>query len=442
MCRLKFNIDWQARDKVDPFLDQTTANFRIMLDNVCLTQNIDARSNATNDEVLVSLFPLAMWIASSWWRLQYEVLPAHFDAKPPPDWRLSHEMTAANFGFVWPLLVFSTDRRVMNVWAGKFPPDADHAVRYLNSLDSTVSISMSSFTVICRDLIEQVLERLALGKCADSDLAQLWSLILADLDDPSERRNRRIEAQFGFDPQECEKEILADMVALENERGEDVLAELAAVRTWNGDNSAHSIRELFEAPGIEAKPELPDFSARLKAVEPWEQAKADAGALRRGIDVGDSAVANPALAELLGVSVQTLEDQPASDRLPVAIAGRTDDHCVRFVPRKRHPLAQRFEWARLLGGYADTILRDGDCWLASTDATTARQKYQRAFAAEFLCPIEHLTSFLDGDFSESRVEDAADMFSVSELTVRSQLKNNHVLPRQDADFGPPYSMVA
>ena len=66
-------------------------------------------------------------------------------------------------------------------------------------------------------------------------------------------------------------------------------------------------------------------------------------------------------------------------------------------------------------------------WLTNTDLRTARQKYQKAFAAEFLCPIKSLIGFLEEDFSESAIEDAANYFEVSEWTVSSLLANNHFI---------------
>jgi hypothetical protein len=43
----------------------------------------------------------------------------------------------------------------------------------------------------------------------------------------------------------------------------------------------------------------------------------------------------------------------------------------------------------------------------SADLATARQKFQRAFAAEFLCPINSLVEYLSEDFSDTALEDAA-----------------------------------
>jgi len=77
-------------------------------------------------------------------------------------------------------------------------------------------------------------------------------------------------------------------------------------------------------------------------------------------------------------------------------------------------------------------------WLVTADLSTARQKFQRAFAAEFLCPIRSLIGFLDDDFSESAIEDAASHFSVSERTVESLLMNNGYFSRLSPDADMTY----
>lgn len=262
-------------------------------------------------------------------------------------------------------------------------------------------------------------------------------MVLADLDDPEERRYRRIEAQFGFDPEECPDALLEYLVAIEEEKGEDVIAELAAVGFCQNEDCAGSIRELFETPGIEARPEMPRLPGRGADVEPWRRAKEDARFLRQSVHVGSGAVTDDKLAGLLGLRQESIEADAHATRRPAAILGHDDDNRVKVATRKRHPIARRFEMARLVGGFADEIVRDGSSWLASTDSGTVRQKYQRAFAAEFLCPIELLIGFLDGDMSDSAIEDAASEFVVSERVVEAQLINNHALPRMKSDYQWP-----
>ena len=62
----------------------------------------------------------------------------------------------------------------------------------------------------------------------------------------------------------------------------------------------------------------------------------------------------------------------------------------------------------------------------ATNAATYRQKMQRAFAAELLCPIESLLGSLD-DLSYEAQQQAAERFKVSPLAVESQLTNNGYL---------------
>ncbi len=421
MTPLRFDVDWRSWDDPDPLIARTTTNLKIMLEGICVTRNADTWSETTSDGVLVSAHPLAAWLASSWWRLHHEVVPCLQEATPPVDWRLRHEMAAANHGYVWPLLMFTTDRRVMNVQAKPFPANTERSFRYLTGLPAPAAIPVPAFTEACRNFIEAVLARLDAAGHTDSDLKHHWETIVAELKDPLETRKRRVEAQFGFDPEECPPKLLSELMDVEADKGEDVIAELAAVRSLRNGGGALPIRELFELPGVVLEPELPELPAPSPELSPSLRARLDAAALRRVVGAGDGHLKDSVLVEMLGVDARTLDGAHVNDRRPAAIAGRIDENRVRFVARKRHPSARRFELARLIGGCLDTIFRDGNQWLASTDAATARQKYQRAFAAEFLCPFDSLAAFMDGDHSEAAIEDAAVEFGVGERTVSAQL---------------------
>lgn len=145
--------------------------------------------------------------------------------------------------------------------------------------------------------------------------------------------------------------------------------------------------------------------------------------------------------DLLGLSSDAVANWSRShSRSPVAVAIPMKDRQLKFVPRRHSPAGKRFELARFLGEYLRSSTRE-TCWLASTDLGTSRQKYQRAFAAEFLSPIDGLTSFLDGDFSSYAIEEAAEEFDVSEQTVTSLLLNNGYIHHNWTD-SMPYKMIA
>ena len=63
------------------------------------------RDPTTRDEILVSTLPLAQWFAGNLWRLRWEPRPD----RPSTDWRMSHNLAAAGYGYTWPSIEFFPD---------------------------------------------------------------------------------------------------------------------------------------------------------------------------------------------------------------------------------------------------------------------------------------------------------------------------------------------
>jgi Zn-dependent peptidase ImmA (M78 family) len=90
--------------------------------------------------------------------------------------------------------------------------------------------------------------------------------------------------------------------------------------------------------------------------------------------------------------------------------------------------SRRFDLARLIG---DLILDEIDEPLIPIMRSFSyRQKRQRAFAAEFLCPFDHARPQLDIELSEESQECVAAEYRVSPMVVRTQLVNNGLLERE------------
>jgi Zn-dependent peptidase ImmA (M78 family) len=171
---------------------------------------------------------------------------------------------------------------------------------------------------------------------------------------------------------------------------------------------------------------------------PWFQGVEAARHLRAHLGNQEKPITDAELWALLGIGDHAKLDDVTDKRRPATVVRRLSNEMV-LLPRKHHPTARRFELARILGEWL-TNDADDPSWRISTDAFTARQKRQRAFAAEFLCPIDALIAYLDGDFSDDAILDAASHFAVSEQTVRSLLANNGYLPRLDSPI--PYRLAA
>jgi len=443
MSEFHIKHEWSSYDDAMAEVGETTARVGIFLDGYCLTKNHDIFSKTVRDQIHVSLYPLAMWFASSWWRLHYEVLPDSARKSPPHDWRMSHEMVAANMGFMWPQLVFSPDSDSVQVWAQASQGEKEEAVRFLTGLSHAYSVPKDQFTREVSSLIGDVIARLHEVGCKDSDLAAIWGFISEDLNDPAERNKRRLEAVLGFDPEGCPEDLILQAIDLEDRIGAEAFSELAGAYASDAGSRLDAMQSLIQAEGMKGDPDnILSLNIESATREPWEIAVSAARDLRKRL--GDTAgpLDNSILYGLLGLRDSSFKDWIPASRAKASVAGPDGHGQMKFVPRRAHPVAQRFELARFVGDYVRAAKRTAEPWLVSADLSTARQKFQRAFAAEFLCPVKSLVEFLNGDFSEGALEIAADHFSVSERTVDSLLMNNGYLPRYSTNYGMPYGLAS
>jgi len=443
VSNFKFTFDWLSAGQEVRELKETTAQLALYVGELSLTQNEDVWSKTVRDSVLVSAYPLAMWLAASWWRLNFEPLPKQ-GVLPSLDWRMGHEMGAANHGYVWPRIVLASDGEVMQIWSVASDPASKQSVRYLNGLSVPLTVALDDFQSGVVRFVSGVLSRLnAMGQ-PETDLAGLWRLVQEDRIDTARTRIRRIEAQLGYDPEECPEEVMAEAIVLEERIGASALSELAPVYgRQDGDAALGEISRLAGVEGLRGKPDVLALSlaSRGAAEAPWRRAVGAAKTLRHQLGNEQAPIEDATLYGLLGLKKAAVDSWTPLARHQVALAVPTDHGHLNFIPRKRHPTARRFEFSRFLGDYLSGNAAP-DRWLASTDLATSRQKYQRAFAAEFLCPIDSLVGFLGRDFSESAIEEAATHFSVSEQTVESLLGNNGYITPRMSGGGLPYRLAA
>ncbi|MHB8254878.1 MAG: ImmA/IrrE family metallo-endopeptidase [Acidiferrobacter sp.] len=430
MTPFQFTCDWLTAGNDAPEIFHTTAMLGLRAGNVHLMQNEDVWSKTIRESVLVSAYPLAMWLASSWWRLYWEPLPAH-GVRPATDWRMAHELSAANHGFVWPQVLFASDGEAMQIWSVASSSTSQQSVRYLNGLEMPTSIKLSDFERGVDDFISAVLNRLDAVGCRDTDLSRLWRLVQGDRADLPSAKHRRLEAVMGFEPDECPDALMDKALALEREMGVATLCELAPVYGKATQSPLAILEGVADSPGLSGAPTdpRPTQTAPSCLSAPWLRTVAVAKEVRQALGNPGDLIENAKLLELLGLTASAVEQWlPPAGRSAAGIAIPGTKNQYKFMPRKKHPTSRRFELARFLGDYLLPERTQGS-WLASTDLATSRQKYQRAFAAELLCPIAALQEFLQDDYSESAVEDAALHFQVSPTTVNSLLANNGLVSR-------------
>ncbi|MDB9310575.1 hypothetical protein PN471_18495 [Aphanizomenon sp. CS-733/32] len=430
MKKLNLNFDWLPSGDNSPEIEQTMGMFSLQAEEVNLTENQDIWSQKIESTVFVSAYPLASWMASSWWRLLFEPLPPA-GIKPSVDWRMAHELTASNQGFIWPRVIFASDTESMQIWGTPSDPADKQSVRYINGLDHPVSQNFLEFDSIAAAFIESVISRLHETEVYGTSLAHLWEEVQEERSDPYSTMYRRREAELGFDPDECPDEIVKDALDLAEQMGNETLSELAPTcgkESLETEPSFTAIKELIESTGLEGKPvnwsNLPINQETVKA--PWQRAKEIASFVRKEIDNEEKPFTNKSLCDLLGLKESEYDGWQPPERQSISVAVPLKKDILYYHPRKKHPVAKRFELARLIGDYL-FYGNSGKSWLASTDIRTSRQKYQRAFAAEFLCPLDSLQTYLNNDYSESAIEDASEYFMVSQKTIETILINNRLI---------------
>ncbi len=427
MADLCIDFEWLSCPDKDPLEEATTARLEIYIDDFCLTRNVNTFTKTIENSVNVSLYPLAMWLVSSWWRLHYEILPADLRMGPGHNWRLSHEMSAANSGFVWPNLVMAPDWEEIQIWAQP-TQEQDHSVFYLNGLNDSRIVPKKDFTLAVSSFVDEVVTRLNDSGLQDTDLSQIWSLIKEEQRDSTTNLYRLLEAQLGYDPGECPDKLIGQAVTLEKKLGSS-FSELSGAYAKGDEDRIQQIYALTELEGITGKPDMPQFVFQKSEGKPWQLAVHTANELRCKMGMPDGNLSNENLFHLLGLTKEKYESWMPIEKARAAVAERGGNGSLKLIPRKSHPVSRRFELARFIGDYLRLLEYDSDEWLVSADLSTSRQKFQRAFAAELLCPIKSLVEFMDDDFSESAIESAVSLFDVSEKTIESQLVNNgYMLP--------------
>jgi hypothetical protein len=437
--QLTIETDWEHSECGAPEERTTYAAIGIRCGDLYLTEAEDFFVNRVRQKVYLSAYPLAQWIAWNWWRLRWE------PQRHSPDWAMAHRISTIGGGYVWPnITIISDGERVV------LAPKPTHArpaepLRYL--CQTAAIVGASAFEDAIDEFVGRVLEQLKAESVATSNLNDIWSDLLGERRSPEIALRRKFEALLGYEVDEAGEDLLDRLVSDARKLGEGGVEELAAARAA-GDSPATSaqIIEIAQRSGFSLNP---DDAVQLRqplsfpsTVPAWRHGVAAAKALREHERLGDEKISDRQLCQLAGVPDKTISEKSRSGgTLSFSIdQGPSKGH---LVLRSRHVTGRRFDLARLLG---DRIIAGNDALRPATRAYTYRQKLQRAFAGEFLCPIASLTGVLDGDFSDDRIQDAADHFDVSVLTVQTLLVNHGLVEREtlteDFDASPDTTRAA
>ena len=424
---MDFEITWIEGENTDPLHAKTAAELKIVVDDNTLTSVCDKRSQTIRDKIRVPLYPLAEWFAFNWWRIHKETYP---DSGPlSQELLLAHSMASVGGGFVWPALEFYSDDQFMTVRFRKTGAEMWESVKYeTESLNRRVKVK--EFDKAVAGLIDLTVQRLHDLDIRDAPLTAVWSDVLAEMLDPDVRTWRETEARLGYDPDEAPENLIRIIENFSTEVGKNSAEEILPVLKPNETKTIKALHDLSSTPGLKAKLQIENDNLykAAKRLPPWKAGRKLARDVRNHIGMSSGPVDDSNFAEILGARLKDFQSiKPVSDNIGISLGvknGSANSMGLHF--RRDRRTGQRFEAARFIADHL--ISHAEDKWLPLTDQATFRQKVQRAFAAEFLMPVEDLEDFMSDDFSDSKIKVAALRFAVSPLTVRSHLANHGIIP--------------
>lgn len=391
-----------------------------------LTQALDLEIGRVRNGANLPAYRLAEWLIWNWWRLRWE--PAHQNAQRGRslEWRQAHEMGGIGRGWLWPNVTMWSDGLRIEFDVKPSPETRTEPLRYMSNKRTVVSAE--AFEAGVDDLVGRVLERLARSPVPDVDLGTAWRELAIERNDAELTTYRMIEARLGFDVDQADPEQIEQIIADGDELGASAISEVAADQFLTAKEMHEAATQSgFESdPGRGADP-LGGSWDGLGSTAPWRVGADAAMSLRSHEKLGDRQVSDARLAGLCGIDQRALTELGIGG--PMAFALTANGHGSRVVLRSKWHTGRRFELARLL---ADRLLVETEEGLRpATRAYTYRQKMQRAFAAELLCPVASLVDFLQDDFSDEAREEAAALFDVSPFAVTAVLVNNGKLERDE-----------
>ncbi len=404
----------------------TSGLLEIETNGLVLTEGVAFDSTELQPGPLIAAYPLAEWLVWNRWRLLWEPRPASISR----EWEFAHRLPTIGAGYRWPNIEVVSDGQRVRLTSSPPADTRPCTFRYVGAPRS-VAIGAEEFDAAIGGFVQDVLCRLDDSGISDSNLRMLSEEAERENGDERTCTYRRVEASLGADPGEGNQVEIDRRIAEVGVLGRAAVMELAADGV---DASADELRSCLEHTGFDARPADALQLEEAESVNGWGSTPgwmlgvALAREARKCAGLGAGPLTNATLSELAGVPPHSLED---CDRVAeqVSLEWRAGSR-VRIALRSKWTTGRRFDLARLL---ADRWLPDGqrDCVLPATRAYTYRQKVQRAFAAEFLAPIDALDAFLGGDVADTRQEDAAEHFQVSPLAVRSILINNNRIERRE-----------
>ena len=411
--------------------DPATRRLGVRLGDVWLTRLIRRGNNRADRCLEAPPLPLAFWFLDNWWRIRCEPPPPQREF--PAHWRLAHHLPSIGAGYPWPNVSLWGEGSRCGVMVHADAHNFQRSLRFL--ADPTLEYVASS---TAERAIDTFIDHVLQDAGSDCDgLDQEYRDLRAERADPIVSRWRRLEAMLGFDPDAAPDNVVADYDAMSERFGTEGVEEAALAQ--QGRHSIKALRETLRVAEtsrviLRTPTAVGDIELDHHALHPpWELAIGAARKLRQYLRVPDGPIRNPRLSEVLDINVDRLATQRSWPR-SISYGLRLRDasgNTNKLALRSPWSHSRRFELCRSLG---DIIWSGNDPLGPLSTAKSGRQKFQRAFAQEFLCPFADLRAYIPNEHpTDDDIHGAARYFHVSERLIQTTLVNHDVIDRETFD---------
>ena len=428
---MRFEVDWQSTGpNAAPEERATIADLRVFVGDSNACDNLQPRRRGRKagaaagvsvrheEHVTVSVYPLAEEIALGWWRL--------FGAR---DERL--RLAEGRAGYALPDVQLAFD--------GSGFDAVSRPIAYQNpevrfTCGNTERLSRAEAESALTDFVEQVRSRLEASRVRDTGLQRRWQRVQASRQDAQESAFCEATGALGLDPyniRDKDAEFIANAGALFH--GEPLAELLSGLRSSgnrpgpSGDDVLAWLRSAEARPeGSSCLPGIDDLRGRMAEIRqaaankmPWWGGYRCARAARRQLNIGMGERLRVAtLAARLDGRAFDVAGSVAGVRAVVEIRDDAMRVHLRRVNSRYRETSELFAFARAIG---DAVANPAAERSAVNDLhDAARQATGRAFAAEFLAPVDEVLSMREDGKDQGEM---AERFGVSKDVVERQLQN-------------------
>jgi uncharacterized protein (DUF433 family) len=417
---MRFSVDW-IDGGVNGGAEEraTLCDLRIYVSDQNACRFVDFVSNEDAEPLVVPAVHLAEGLATDWWRI--------FGGRDR-----EHRIQRYRTGFALPDLSFRADGSMFEVTGRSFYSRNPH-LRFPFAGEETLPRGAAESTL--SRFIEKVVERLAGEGVRNSEVALCWSRVAESRSDPDEQAFCEASGALGLDPYAISEDDARFIERASRVFSQEPLIEFLAgfTRKERTVSVPDFVDQVESRPAEQSSlPELGHVASQIAHLiryhrddHPWAIGYRAARAFRDALGAGsDHRFASHAiLARKLGSTmfepvklfsgVRALVSRPDGGTRIHLHDHRRDSRSADAGARSTN-----FAFARAVG---DTV-----CFLDTRRSVindlhhAERQATGRAFAAEFLAPVESIVDVYEAGYD---AEEIADEFDVSSYVIEDQMRN-------------------